>query len=77
VKRGDQPEITLSVVNLSDKPYEPVLMHLPPYLKMERNPNVILKGKKGTLKLTLDTEQLVDFGLTQASVYLSRFGATK
>ena len=77
VKQGDKPEITLSVVNLSDSPYEPVLMHLPPYLTIEKTPNVLLKGKKGYLKLTLDTKQLVDFGLTQASVYLSRFAGDK
>ena len=45
---GEKPVITLGVVNLSDRPYEPVLMHLPPYLKMETNPTVLLKGKKGT-----------------------------
>ena len=66
--RGEEPTLTFSVVNLSDRPYEPVLMHLPPYLKMEKKPNVVLKGKRGTVKLTLDTRQLTDLGLTQASV---------
>lgn len=75
--RGEEPTITFGVVNLSDRPYEPVLMHLPPYLKMEKKPNVILKGKKGTIKLTLDTRQLTDLGLTQASVYLARFAGDK
>lgn len=74
---GEQPTITLGVVNLSDRPYEPVLMHLPPYLKMEKKPDVLLKGKKGTIKLTLDTKQLTDLGLTQASVYLARFAGDK
>ncbi len=44
--RGENPVITLSVVNLSDRPYEPVLMHLPPDLKVEKEPAVLLKGKK-------------------------------
>ena len=70
-------QITFSVVNLSDRPYEPVLMHLPPYLKMEAEPKVLLKGKKGTVKLTLDASQLNDYGLTQTSVYLSRFAGDK
>ena len=35
VYRGQQPSMTFSIANLSDRPYEPVLMHLPPYLKME------------------------------------------
>lgn len=75
--RGDKPTLTFSVVNQSDRPYEPVLMHLPRYLTLETNPNVLQKGEKGTIKLTLDTKQLTDFGLTQASVYLARFAGDK
>lgn len=75
--RGEKPTLTFSVVNLSDRPYEPILMHLPPYLKMEKEPSVLLKGQKGTVKLTLDTSLLNDFGLTQTSVYLSRFSGDK
>ena len=54
VYRGQQPSMTFSIANLSDRPYEPVLMHLP-----------------------LDASQLQDFGLTQTSVYLSRFSGDK
>lgn len=75
--RGETPTLTFSIVNLSDRPYEPVLMHLPPYLKMEKEPNVLLKGKKGTIKLTLDASLLQDYGLTQTAVYLSRFAGDK
>ena len=77
IQHGEQPVIHIGVVNLSDRPYEPVLMHLPPYLKMERTPDVVLKGKKGKIKLTLDTKQLTDLGLTQTSVYLARFAGDK
>ena len=58
--RGDMPTLTFSVVNQSDRPYEPVLMHLPRYLSMEKTPNVLQKGERGTIKLTLDTKQLAD-----------------
>ena len=77
IQHGEQPVIHIGVVNLSDRPYEPVLMHLPPYLKIEAEPKVLLKGKKGTVKLTLDASQLNDYGLTQTSVYLSRFSGDK
>ena len=77
VYHGQQASLTFSIANLSDRPYEPVLMHLPPYLKMEAEPKVLLKGKKGTVKLTLDASQLKDYGLTQTSVYLSRFSGDK
>ncbi len=74
---GDQPTLTVSVVNQSDRPYEPVLMHLPSYIKMERSANVLQKGQRGEIKLTLDTEKLNELGLTQTSVYLSRFTGDK
>ena len=77
VHRGEKPTITIRVVNQSDRPYEPVLMHLPPYLQMEAHPGTLLKGQKGTIKLTLDTKQLIDLGLTQTSVYLARFAGDK
>lgn len=77
VQHGEKPVIHIGVVNLSDRPYEPVLMHLPPYLHMEVKPNVLQKGEKGIIKLTLDSEKLTDLGLTQASVYLSRFAGDK
>ena len=75
--RGEEPTLTFSVVNLSDRPYEPVLMHLPPYLQTEVKPNVLQKGEKGVITVTLDSERLTDFGLTQASVYLARFSGDK
>lgn len=75
--RGEKPVIRIGVVNLSDRSYEPVLMHLPSYLDMKVEPNVLQKGEKGLITLTLNTEKLTDLGLTQASVYLSRFTGDK
>ncbi len=77
MQHGEQSVMQISVVNLSDRPYEPVLMHLPPYLQMEKEPNVLQKGEKGLITLTLDSEKLTDFGLTQTSVYLARFAGDK
>lgn len=77
VNRGEQPQVTLSIINSSDRPYEPVIMHLPPYLRMEKYPQTLKKGERGTITLTLDSERLDDFGLFQTSVYLSRFAGDK
>ena len=52
-------------------------MHLPPYLQIEVKPNVLQKGEKGVITLTLDSEKLTDLGLTQTSVYLARFAGDK
>ena len=75
--RGEKPVIRIGVVNQSERSYEPVLMHLPSYLDMEVEPNVLQKGERGLITLTLNTEKLTDLGLTQSSVYLSRFTGDK
>lgn len=74
---GEQPVMHIGVVNLSNRPYEPVLMHLPTYLQASADPAVLQEGEKGTITLTLNSEKLTDFGLTQTSVYLSRFSGDK
>lgn len=75
--RGERPTMEIVVVNQSDRPYEPVLMHLPPYLKMTKEPSVLQKGEKGVVKLMLNTDRLNHLGLTKASVYLARFSGDK
>lgn len=77
IQHGEQPVMHIGVVNLSDRPYEPVLMHLPPYLQAQAEPAVLQKGEKGIITLTLNSERLTDLGLTQSSVYLSRFSGDK
>lgn len=74
---GENPIISLNIVNQSDRPYEPVLMHLPPYLEARIEPNVLQKGEQGTIIVKLLTDKIPDLGLTQASVYLSRFAGDK
>ncbi len=77
VHHGAHPVMQLGVVNLSDQPYEPVLMHLPSYLKAVASPAVLKENDRGTIILELDTEKLGDYGLTQSTVYLSRFPGDK
>ena len=76
-QHGERPTLTLGVANLSAQAYEPVLMHLPPYIQAQAEPAVLQPGEKGVIHLTLDTERLTDLGLTQTSVYLSRFSGDK
>ncbi len=74
---GDKAEITLEVVNTTRTPYRPVIMHLPPYLKAEASPELLNHEQRGEVRLILDSDKLKDYGLTQASVYLSRFPGDK
>ncbi|KAA6309838.1 hypothetical protein EZS27_038748, partial [termite gut metagenome] len=73
VYREQHPVITLNLINLSDQPYKPELIHLPSFLKITKKPHILQKGEKGTIELTLETDQLNEEGLIQTSTYLSRF----
>ena len=73
VNKGEQPVIEIGVANTSSKAYTPVLMHLPPYLRAVAEPETLGKGKAGKIRVTLDTGKLPKWGITRASVYLSRF----
>lgn len=75
--KGDKLEMELLVANTSEAVYTPVLMHLPPYLSAVAVPEKIAKGRSGKIRVTLDTEKLPKFGLTTATVYLSRFMGDK
>lgn len=48
-------------------------MHLPKYLTAQADPAVIRPGRVGRILLTLNSNELHTMGLTQTSIYLSRF----
>lgn len=73
VNKGDRPTFVLSVFNSSKRSFRPELMHLPQYLTAQADPAVIRPGRVGRLLLTLDSRELHSMGLTQTSIYLSRF----
>ena len=73
VSLGELPVFRLSVANVSQEDYEPVLMHLPQYLTMTAASDVLASEEKCDVDVTLDSRLLPDYGLTRTSVYLSRF----
>ena len=73
VQRGTYPTMRIGVANEGDRPYEPVLMHLPSYVTQKAEPAVLQPYEHGEIVLTLESDMLDDYGLTQGSVYLSRF----
>ena len=75
--KGDKPTMEILVANTTNEVYTPVLMHLPPYLEAVAVPERIGKKATGKIKVTLDTDKLPKFGLTTATVYLSRFPGDK
>ena len=72
VNKGDRPQAEIHLLNSSEKPMSPRLLHLPSYLEADVQPPLLPAGESGVIRLTLDTEQLRDFGLTQSTVYMAQ-----
>lgn len=77
VNRGEQPQATLFLYNAGKKDYSPELMHLPKYLSAYAEPEVLRPGKMGKLIVTLNSNEVRNFGLTQTNIYLSRFSGDR
>ena len=77
VKKGVQPTVEILIANSSNKSYIPALMHLPPYLKVKAEPAVLPRGKAGKLYVTLLSDELPEYGLNKAELYLSRYMGDK
>ena len=71
INRGDIQTQEIHIYNSSTRPYHPNLMHLPSYLTATMMPQRLSAGQSGTMKVTLNSSQLHDYGLTQSKIYLA------
>lgn len=77
VNRGDQPVQVINIMNNTGETVQPVLMHLPSYLRAEVRPAKLAPGRTGKALVQLDSRSLRELGLTQTSVYLGMFAGDK
>lgn len=77
VSMGDSAKTEIEIYNNGDNVYTPALMHLPAYLTAEYKPEMIARGRRGKIELTLHSKELKDLGLNQTSIYLARFSGDK
>lgn len=70
VNRGEMPKKRIHLMNNTREAVSPVVMHLPDYLIANVSPTTIPAGRQGVVELTLKSNNVRDFGLTQTSVYL-------
>lgn len=77
VNLGEHPEVVVTVMNNGQKDYAPAFMHLPSWLSVMAVPEVLRPGRVGRVTFILDSEQLPAMGLTQSSIYVSRFPGDK
>ena len=73
VHAGEKSELHLTVLNNSQQSYRPQLMHLPPYLTARYVPERVARGRMARIQLTLDSKELKNYGLTETTIYLSRY----
>ena len=72
VNKGDSPMQEIHVLNNGTDRMQPRLMHLPPYLDATVKPESLEPGKSGTITVTLVSDKLRDYGLTQTQVFLAQ-----
>ena len=71
VNKGFEQVQELHIFNNGTKIYQPNLMHLPPYLSAVMAPEKLAPNRAGKITVTLHSDKLHDYGLTQTSVYLA------
>ena len=72
VNKGDAPVQEIHILNNSMETMTPRLMHLPSYLNATYTPETLAPGKSGTITVTLRSDLLRDYGLTQTQVFLAQ-----
>lgn len=77
VQKGEHPVVEMSLLNKEHTAFRPELMHLPAYLSAQYIPENVPAGKKGLIRLTLDSDKLPQMGLNKTSVYFSRYMGDK
>ena len=71
VNKGFEQVQELYIYNNGTRVYQPNLMHLPSYLSAVVVPERLAPNRAGKITVTLHSDKLHDYGLTQTSVYLA------
>ncbi len=71
VNKGLELVQELLVYNNGTRVYQPNLMHLPSYLTAVMVPEKLAPNRAGKMTVTLHSDKLHDYGLTQTSIYLA------
>lgn len=77
VHKGDSAMVSFEILNNSDEVYTPQLMHLPSYITAEYSPAMLGRGRRGVIKLKLNTDKMSDIGINQSYIYLARYSGDK
>ena len=71
VNKGFEQVQELHIYNNGTSVYQPNLMHLPSYLSAVVVPERLAPNRAGKITVTLHSDKLHDYGLTQTAIYLA------
>lgn len=77
VNKGKRYVQEIHVLNPTGQNVQPIALRLPPYLKYEMTPEILGPKQKGTMRISLLSQHLRDYGLTQTSIYLGKTPSDK
>lgn len=72
VNKGEHPEVEIQLMNNTENDITPNMLHLPSYLHALAMPEKLEPNRSGKIVLTLNSEEVQHYGLTQVSIYLAK-----
>ncbi len=73
ISKTDTPTQEMRIANQGQTPYRVQLMHLPPYVEAEYQPQVLEPNQQGIIRLHLHSAEINKYGEYNTDLYLSRF----
>ena len=72
VNKGEHREVEINLMNNTEQDMTPNMLHLPSYLHALAMPEKLEPNRSGKIILTLNSEEVQQYGLTQVSIYLAK-----
>ena len=72
VKKGENREVEINLMNNTEADMTPNMLHLPTYLHALAMPEKLEPNRSGKIILTLNSEDVHQYGLSQVSIYLAK-----
>ena len=72
VKKGETREVEINLLNNTDHDMTPNILHMPTWLHALAMPETLEPNRSGKIILTLNSEEVHNYGLTQVSIYLAK-----
>lgn len=72
VKKGETREVEINLMNNTDRDMTPNMLHLPTYLHALAMPETLEPNRSGKIILTLNSEEVHQYGLSQVPIYLAK-----